>query len=131
MHRITAEDIHNFSYDLMQRACQILSGRRGFHLSVTSQLRDPKDPRLLHFTVRCKGLMRIEANLSGVGRSFPQRAYPVIADGEHHFSLEMDALPPFVTSLQLRGYTRNEFDSLELSAETKVLLQEVSTSAAT
>lgn len=130
-HPITAEDVHNFSRDLLQRACQILSGQRGFHLSVTSQLRDPQDPRLLHFTVQCRGLMRIEANLSGVGRSFPQRAFPVTSDGEHQFSLEMDALPPFVTSLQLRGYARNEFDSLELSAETKVSLQENTTSAAT
>lgn len=131
LHQLTREDIHNFGYDLLQKACTLLSAEKSFHLSVVEQFRNAERPMLLEFTVQTSGLMRIEANLSGIGRSFPQKAFSVPQDGEHHFALEMDALPPFVTSLQLRGFARDAFDSLQLSAETKVSLQELSSSAAT
>lgn len=129
VHLLTAEDVHNFNRDLLQKACAILSEKKGFHLSVTSQARDAERASLLHFTVQTKGLMRIEANVSGDGRSFPQRAFPVGEDGEHQFSLEMDALPPVVTNLQLRGYALNDANELELSAETKVALEAMSVGA--
>ncbi len=131
VHDITLEDVRNFNRDLLQHACRILSVKPAFHLTVVEHSRSTEDSRRLHFTVRTKGLMRIEANLSGIGKTFPQRAYAVPEDGEHRFTLEMDALPPIVTNMQLRGYARNEFDSLELSAETKVSLQELTVSANT
>ncbi len=122
VHRLTAEDLHNFNFDLLQRACRILASRPGFHLSVVRLERNAATPSLLEFEVASRGLLRVEASLSSPRMTFPQRAFRVQGDGRHRFALEMDALPPVVTSLDLRGYTGAARGGLRLCAETKVPL---------
>jgi hypothetical protein len=124
VHHLTSADSHNFNRDLLQKACQILREEKGFRLAARLEERLADQPRLLRFKLTTHKVARVEASLTSRKRAFPQKAFRIDGDGEHEFSLEMEALPPLVTALQLRGFTEVSRGGLELCAETKISLLE-------
>ncbi len=120
LHDLSAEDVHNYNFDLLQRACRMLSELPDYQLRIETLERDPAPARTLRFRILTRGLSRVEASLTSSQRNLPQKAFAIPADGAHDLSLEMEALPPVVTDLTLRGYaTIHRGRRLELAAETK------------
>jgi C-terminal processing protease CtpA/Prc len=124
VHLLTKADVDNYNWDLLQAACRLLAEKPSFHLSIRNLQRRPDPSRVLDFEIATRGLVRVEASLTSITLELPQKAFSIPGDGVFQLSMEMEALPPRVTHLNLRGYSSaRRGRSLELTAETRVPLK--------